>query len=89
VVNWLYFNYLQNEGGQSVPMECILFNCLILLHYMHQKKFLKDCISGRHQQQCMNIAQNSGKILNDRFGAGHREVRMLCLIYEKMDVHCR
>jgi len=46
-----------------VPLECILFHCVILLHYVHQKKFLKDYISGQHQQRCMNIAQNSGKIL--------------------------
>jgi len=85
----LYFNYLRNEGGHSVPLESILFHCVILLHYMHEKKFLKDCISGRNQQRCMNIAQNSGKILNDRFGAGHNEVRVSCLMYEIMDVHCR
>jgi len=77
--SWSYFNYLQNEGGHSVPLESILFHCVILLHYMHEKKFLKDCISGRNQQRCMNIAQNSGKILNDRFGAGHKEVKSVML----------
>jgi hypothetical protein len=39
--SWLYFNYLQNEAGHSVPLESILFHCVILLHYMHEKKVLE------------------------------------------------
>jgi hypothetical protein len=37
VDSWLYFNYLRNEGEHSVPLESILFHCVILLHYMHKK----------------------------------------------------
>jgi len=37
--------------------SCVIPFCIICI----EKKFLKDCIRGRHQQRFMNIAQNSGK----------------------------
>jgi len=36
VDNWLYFNYLRNEGGHGVPLECILLHASKVLERLYK-----------------------------------------------------